>query len=124
VPGITGIISKISKAGAAQADVERMTRCMVHEPSYVSGTYVNKDVGLCAGWVSHGGSFSGCMPLWNERRDVCLIFSGEDFMGVEEVLRCGGRGSLNQGCAVPDSALRGHGAAVHREAERIGKRRV
>src|SRR6516164_9806022 len=77
VPGITGIISK---AGVEQADVERMTRCMVHEPSYVSGTYANEDVGLCVGWVSHGGSFSDCMPLWNERRDVCLIFSGEDFM--------------------------------------------
>ncbi|MGH8581562.1 MAG: asparagine synthase-related protein [Gammaproteobacteria bacterium] len=69
-----------------------MTRCMVHEPSYVSGTYANEDVGLCVGWVSHGGSFSDCMPLWNERRDVCLIFSGEDFMGVEEVRQCGGRG--------------------------------
>jgi hypothetical protein len=91
VPGITGIISK---AGVEQADVERMTRCMVHEPSYVSGTYANEDLGVCAGWVSHGGSFSGSMPLWNERRD---IFSGEDFMGIEEVRQCGGRGSLNQG---------------------------
>jgi asparagine synthase (glutamine-hydrolysing) len=88
VPGINGIISK---AGVARADVERMTRCMVHEPSYVSGTYANEDVGLCVGWVSHGGSFSDCMPLWNERRDVCLIFSGEDFMGGEEVLQCGVR---------------------------------
>ena len=95
MPGITGIISK---AGVEQADVERMTRCMVHEPSYVSGTYANEDVGLCVGWVSHGGSFSDCMPLWNERRDVCLIFSGEDFMGVEEVLQCGGRDvTLDQG---------------------------
>ena len=89
MPGITGIISK---AGIEHADVERMTRCMVHEPSYVSGTYANKDVGLCIGWVIHGGSFSDCMPLWNERRDVCLIFSGEDFMGTDEILRNGGRG--------------------------------
>ena len=63
---------------------------MVHEPFYVSGTYANLDVGLCVGWVSHGGSFPDRMPLWNERRDVCLIFSGEDFMGVEEVKQCGG----------------------------------
>ena len=82
MPGITGIISK---AGVEQADVERMTRYLVHEPSYVSGTYANEDVGLCVGWVSHGGSSSDCMPLWNERRDVCLIFSGEDFMDVGEV---------------------------------------
>jgi asparagine synthase (glutamine-hydrolysing) len=81
MPGITGIISK---TGVEQADVERMTRRMVHEPSYVSGTYVNEDVGLCVGWVSHSGSSSDCMPLWNERRDVCLIFSGEDFMAVDD----------------------------------------
>ncbi len=64
----------------------------MHEPSYVSGTYANEDIGLCVGWVSHGASFSDGMPLWSERRDVCLIFSGEDFMGLEEVLQCGGRG--------------------------------
>ncbi len=94
MPGITGIISKagVAQAGVAQADVERMTRCMVHEPFYVSGTYANEDFGLNAGWVSHGGLFSACMPLWNEHRDVCLIFSGENFMGVDEVLQCGGRG--------------------------------
>ena len=86
MPGINGIISK---AGVERADVERMTRCMVHEPSYVSGTYANDDVGLCVGWVSHARSFSDCMPLWNERRDVCLILSGEDFMGVGEVSQCG-----------------------------------
>ena len=89
MPGIAGIIGK---AGVEQAAVERMTRCMLHEPSYVSGTYANEDVGLCIGWVSHGGSFSDCMPLWNERRDVCLIFSGEDFMSAEDVRRCVGPG--------------------------------
>src|SRR5262245_2735580 len=68
-----------------------MTKMMVHEPSCVSGTYANEDAGLCVGWVNHGGSFSDCMPLWNERRDVCLIFSGEDFTGAEEALQCGVR---------------------------------
>ena len=88
MPGITGIISK---TGVARADVERMTRRMVHEPSYVSGTYANEDAGLCVGWVNHGGSLSDRMPLWNERRDVCLVFSGEGFVGVEEALQCGVR---------------------------------
>jgi asparagine synthase (glutamine-hydrolysing) len=88
VPGIAGIIGK---SGVEQADVERMTRWMVHDPSYVSGTYANDDVGLCVGWVSHGGSFSGRTPLWNERRDVCLIFSGEDFTATDEALQCGER---------------------------------
>lgn len=90
MPGITGIIGKAG-AGSEQADVARMTRCMLHEPSYVSGTYANEEIGVCVGWVSHGGSFSDCMPLWNERRDVCLIFSGEDFMDAEEIRQRGGQ---------------------------------
>jgi asparagine synthase (glutamine-hydrolysing) len=86
MPGIAGIISN---AGVGQADVERMLRCMMHEPSYRSGTYANEELGLCAGWVSHAGSFSDCMPLWNGRRDVCLIFSGEDFGGPGDGARAG-----------------------------------
>ena len=96
MPGIAGIISK---AGVGQADVERMTQCMVHEPSYVFGRYANEDIGLCVGWVGHGGSFSDCMPLWNERRDICLIFSGEDFMNAEEVRQWGGGRGYESGKA-------------------------
>ena len=96
MPGITGIISK---TGVVRADVERMTKVMVHEPSCVSGTYANEDAGLCVGWVNHGGSFSDCMPLWNERRDACLIFSGEDFTGVDEALQCGVRDSGSPGAS-------------------------
>jgi len=96
VPGITGIISKVS---VEQACIEKMTRCMVHEPSYVSGTYANEDIGVWVGWVSRGGSFSDCMPLWNEHRDVCLIFSGEDYMDREEVRRSGGGHAYGSGSA-------------------------
>lgn len=88
MPGITGIIAK---AGVEQADIARMTRCMLHEPSYVSGTYTHQGLGVGVGWVSHGGSFADCMPLWNERRDICLVFSGEDFMDAGEVRQLCGR---------------------------------
>ena len=76
MPGITGIIGGVR---FGRENVERMTRCMLHESSYVSGFYSSQDVNLCVGWVSHPHSFSDRMPLWNERRDICLIFSGEDF---------------------------------------------
>jgi asparagine synthase (glutamine-hydrolysing) len=90
MPGLAGIISK--GAGVERADVERMTRCMMHEPSYVRGTYANEDIGICVGWTTHPGSFADGMPFWNERGDVCLLFSGEDFTDSDEVRRCGGRG--------------------------------
>ncbi len=90
ITGMPGIAGVIAKAGVEQTDIARMTRCMLHEPSYVSGSYAHPDLGVHVGWVSHGGSFADCMPLWNERRDVCLVFSGEDFMDSGEARQlCG-----------------------------------
>jgi len=59
--------------------VDAMVKCMMHERFYTSGTYANEDLGLWTGWVCPKGTFSDCMPVWNERKDICLIFSGEDF---------------------------------------------
>ncbi|HTG44870.1 MAG TPA: hypothetical protein VK633_10095 [Verrucomicrobiae bacterium] len=42
-------------------------------------------LGISAGWVSHSGSFSDCMPVWNESKDICLIFSGEVYPNHSEV---------------------------------------
>jgi asparagine synthase (glutamine-hydrolysing) len=95
MPGLAGIIS--TGAGVERADVERMIRCMVHEPFYVHGTYANEDIGICVGWTGHPGSFAAGMPLWNERRDVCLVFSGEEFTTSEEVRQLGGE----EICRVP-----------------------
>ncbi len=59
----------------------------MHEVFYSSGTYVNERLGVHAGWVCHKGAFSDCMPLWNEKRDICIIFSGEDFRDQSEIAR-------------------------------------
>jgi asparagine synthase (glutamine-hydrolysing) len=89
MPGITGIISK---AKVKEIDVDQMIGSMVHEPSYSFGKYISKNLGLYAGWVCHNGSFSDCMPVWNETRDVCLIFSGEDFTDSTEIQDLRSRG--------------------------------
>jgi asparagine synthase (glutamine-hydrolysing) len=84
MPGIVGIITR----GASQETgltLEVMTRCLVHEPFYCSGTLGEEAVGLWAGWTAHQGSFADCMPVWNETRDVCLIFSGEH-LGDRQVI--------------------------------------
>ena len=62
-----------------------MVKCMMHEPFYNSGTYSNGRLGLWVGWVSYEKSFSDCMPVWNETKDVCIIFSGEDFTDQAEI---------------------------------------
>jgi asparagine synthase (glutamine-hydrolysing) len=78
MPGIVGIISQ-RPSREYQTVVKSMVKCMMHEPFYTDGTYVNEEVGLWSGWICHQGTFGDCLPIWNEKRDVCLVFSGEDF---------------------------------------------
>ena len=60
-------------------DLQAMVGSMMHESFYRNGTYVNERLGVYVGWVCHQGSFVDCMPVWNETKDKCLIFYGEDF---------------------------------------------
>jgi asparagine synthase (glutamine-hydrolysing) len=82
MPGLVGIISKRSPE-EQEENLVTMIECMLHEPFYTSGKYVNSQLGLFAGWVCHEGSFSDCMPVINEDRDLILIFSGENFTDRE-----------------------------------------
>ena len=57
-----------------------MVGALRHEDFYVAGTWVDESLGVYVGWVARKGSFC-CdeMPLRNEREDVALVFSGEEF---------------------------------------------
>jgi asparagine synthase (glutamine-hydrolysing) len=84
MPGITGLIGARHPEECASA-LHQMVNCMMHEPSYTSGTYAHEQLSLWIGWTAHKDSFSDCMPVWNETKDVCLIFSGEDFTDSGEI---------------------------------------
>jgi asparagine synthase (glutamine-hydrolysing) len=84
MPGIVGIIHKNGHAGDTSL-LDLMVRCMMHEPFYKSGTYLNNQLGLSLGWVCHEGSFSDCMPVCNENRDVYLGFAGENFADQTDI---------------------------------------
>ena len=62
-----------------------MAKCMMHESFYTEGTYSNEELGLWFGWVNQEGSFSDCLPIWNEKKDICLFFSGEDFTDQADI---------------------------------------
>ena len=62
-----------------------MIECMMHESFYRSGTLVEEALQLWAGWVCHAGGFSDCLPIWNRTRDVCLLFSGEEYASENEL---------------------------------------
>lgn len=82
--GIAGIIYRVPKSqGVGQVPV--MVQRMCHGASLHSGQCEVDRVGVAGGWVCRPGSFSDCMPVWNEDRNVCLIFTGEDFCAGDEL---------------------------------------
>jgi asparagine synthase (glutamine-hydrolysing) len=78
VPGLVGIVSKMPRE-RAEKQLCGMLKTLCFEPFYVSGTWADESLGVYAGWVARRGSFAEPMPLHNERGDITLIFSGEEF---------------------------------------------
>src|SRR5437879_6225780 len=56
-----------------------MLKAINHESFYSTGTWVDSSLGVYVGWTALKGSVCDGMPLLNEREDVCLIFSGEEY---------------------------------------------
>ena len=84
MPGLTGIINQHRSPEECHATAKTMLECMWNEPFYTTGTYINEEIGFWAGWVCQEGSFSDCLPIWNQERDICLLFSGEHFSDKTE----------------------------------------
>src|SRR5947207_11362416 len=84
MPGIVGIVSQ-RPSEQYYALVKSMVKCLVHEPFYTDGTYINEELGLWSGWACHEGTFGDCLPIWNEKKDICLLFSGEDFADQADI---------------------------------------
>lgn len=78
MPGIAGCITRQPRQ-FAEAAVRQMVEPLLHESFYVAGTWIDDSLGVYVGWVARKGSFSDPMPLRNERGDVVLAFSGEEF---------------------------------------------
>jgi asparagine synthase (glutamine-hydrolysing) len=84
MPGIVGIVSQ-RPSQEYHALVKSMVKCLIHEPFYTAGTYINEELGLWSGWACHEGTFGDCLPIWNEKKDICLLFSGEDFADQADI---------------------------------------
>lgn len=91
MPGIAGIISKRPRLENRQA-IEAMVASMKHESFYSSGTHVDEKAGVWLGWTTFAGSYADCLPIWNEQRNLLMIFAGEVFPDREEVDSVRGRG--------------------------------
>jgi asparagine synthase (glutamine-hydrolysing) len=78
MPGIVGLVTQKSREWA-EPQLARMLGTLLHEAFYVSGTWIDETLGVYIGWVARKNSFSDAMPVRNERGDVVLVFSGEDY---------------------------------------------
>jgi asparagine synthase (glutamine-hydrolysing) len=78
MPGIAGIIRRQPYEGIDR-DLRVMVESMRHEAFYVGKQYVNKDIGLHVGWLSHPGSLGEQMPVISHDKRVVLIMVGEHF---------------------------------------------
>jgi len=78
MPGIVGLITRMPRAWA-EPQLLRMVEALRHDSRYVSGTRVDESMGAYVGWMARKNSFSDGMPLCNQRGDVSLIFSGEEY---------------------------------------------
>ncbi|HPQ44610.1 MAG TPA: hypothetical protein PKZ42_10325 [Syntrophales bacterium] len=86
MPGIAGIINKLPRE-KNEKELDLMIGCMMHENFYKSSTYINQKLGIYIGGVAAIDSFSDCMPIFNERKDMVLLFWGENFVDEEVFIR-------------------------------------
>jgi asparagine synthase (glutamine-hydrolysing) len=91
MPGIVGLISTLPRE-RAEAELLRMVESLRHESFYVTGTWIDAELGVYVGWVARKGSFADGMPLRNVTGDIVLVFSGEEFPGPGIMARLKGRG--------------------------------
>ncbi len=78
MPGIVGLVTKRPREWA-ERQLMRMVEAIRHESFYVTGTWIDEEQGVYVGWAARENSFSDGMPLRNERKDIVLVFSGEDY---------------------------------------------
>lgn len=78
MPGIVGLITKAPRRWA-ETRLSSMVQSLRHESFYESGTWIDEQLGVYVGWVARKNCFASGMPLFNERGNVVLVFSGEEY---------------------------------------------
>jgi asparagine synthase (glutamine-hydrolysing) len=91
MPGIVGLFTKMPRP-RAEEELSRMGAAICHQPSYVTGTWIDESLGLYVAWTARKDSFADGMPLSNERGDTVLVFSGEEYSDAGTACRRKERG--------------------------------
>jgi asparagine synthase (glutamine-hydrolysing) len=91
MPGLVGIIGR-GDCSEKRHQLESMMSATHRESFYRQGTFVNESLGVYVGWTALEGSFADEMPIRNEKGDVTLFFSGEEYSGSSIRQELGHRG--------------------------------
>ena len=84
MPGIYGILTG-KKCESAEKEFTIMSEAVAHENFYNSGKYINHKMGVYVGWTCQKDIFTDCMPVFNEKEDVILVYYGEDYRDITEI---------------------------------------
>jgi asparagine synthase (glutamine-hydrolysing) len=63
----------------AERELRRMIEALAHEALDETGAWVDESLGVYVGWSARKDSVAPGTPFVNERGDVSLVFSGEEF---------------------------------------------
>src|SRR5882672_9690741 len=78
MPGIVGLITKMS-SDRAEAELHRMLQPLLHQPSYITGTWVDESLGVYLGWpFGRIPSPTGC-PSGTNDGTSCSCFPEKNF---------------------------------------------
>ena len=91
MPGIVGLITQMPRPDA-ERQLRQMVAALCHEGFYRSGMWIDESSGFYVGWVAHRDSFCDGMPLWNETRNLVLVFSGEEYAAARAICQLRERG--------------------------------
>ncbi|MGE4056663.1 MAG: hypothetical protein AB7F99_17880, partial [Vicinamibacterales bacterium] len=79
MPGIVGFVTDDPDPNTGRATLSRMVGTMLHDTSYVWGTYAVPEQGCYVGWIDHAHSSGASNPLVAADGDCILVFAGEHF---------------------------------------------
>lgn len=78
--GIAGLIANAPDASVG-AIGSRMVGTLNQVETSQTGHISVDQLNAWIGWSVNIGSFSDCLPIWNEKKNICLVFTGEHFDG-------------------------------------------
>ena len=78
MPGIFGLITP-SPSEWADSELQGMLKSIHRASDYETGTWIDRSQGVYLGWTRRKGTAKREVPVHNERNDVALVFSGEEF---------------------------------------------